>query len=122
MKLRIAAVIFSLLISSPMVAQQKPSTTAPILSPGICGKGVFSLFVGEQTIGREEFEIKCEPSGDYTANGHTNLKGAAEIDLNTTLDVDKSGEARSSTAKGTVNGKQFDQSVVVKGATATITS
>jgi dienelactone hydrolase len=123
MKLRIGAVILSLLISSPMIAQQKPSTTAPILSPGICGKGAFSFFLGEQTIGREEFEIKCEPSGDYTANGHTNLKGAGgEIDLNTTLDVDKSGEAKSSTAKGMVNGKPFDQSIVVKGASATITS
>jgi alpha-beta hydrolase superfamily lysophospholipase len=115
--------MFSLLIPSPLNAQQKSSTATPILSPSICGKGVFNFLLGDQTLGREEFEIKCALSGDYTANGHTNLKGAGgEIDLNTTLEIDKSGEAKTSTAKGMVNGKPFDQSIVVKGDSATITS
>ena len=123
MKLIIVALIFALLIPSLSDAQQKNSAAAPMLSPGICGKGIFSFFLGDQTIGREEFEIKCEPSGDYSANGHTSLKGAGgEIDLNTTLELDKSGEAKASTAKGAVNGKPFDQSIVVKGASATVTS
>src|SRR5215475_1907157 len=123
MKLIVVALIFVLLIPSLLDAQQKNSTDVPMLSPGICGKGIFSFFLGDQTIGREEFEIKCEPNGDYSANGHTNLKGAGgEIDLNTTLELDKSGEAKASTAKGAVNGKPFDQSIVVKGASATITS
>ena len=123
MKLIIVAVISALLIPSLLNAQQKNSTAAAMLSPDICGKGVFSFFLGDQTIGREEFEIKCELSGDYSANGHTNLKGAGgEIDLNTTLELDKSGEAKVSTAKGAVSGKPFDQSIVVKGASATITS
>jgi pimeloyl-ACP methyl ester carboxylesterase len=123
MKLIIAAGIFGLIIACPLFAQLKSSTATPALSPEICGKGVFSFWLGDQTIGREDFEIKCEPSGDYTANGHTSLKvPGGEIDLNTTLEIDKFGEAKSSTAKGTVAGKPFDQSILVKGATATITS
>src|SRR4030095_6926390 len=123
MKLIIAAGIFTLIVVPSLFAQLKSSTATPTLSPDICGKGVFSFWLGDQTIGREDFEIKCEPGGDYTASGHTNLKGpGGEIDLNTTLEVDKFGEAKSSTAKGTVGGKPFDQTVLVKGATATITS
>jgi uncharacterized protein len=123
MKLIIAAAIFTLIVAPSLFAQLKSSTATPTLSPDICGKGVFSFWLGDQTIGREDFEIKCEPGGDYTASGHTNLKGpGGEIDLNTTLEVDKFGEAKSSTAKGTVGGKPFDQTVLVKGATATVTS
>jgi fermentation-respiration switch protein FrsA (DUF1100 family) len=81
------------------------------------------FWLGEQSIGREEFEIKCQPAGGYATSGHTDLKvpGGA-IDLNTNLEVDKSGAPLSSTAKGTINGKPFDQSVVVKGEMATVTS
>jgi len=78
--------------------------------------------LGEQSIGREDFETKCQPDGGYAVIGHTVLKGPGSIDLNTTLEVDKSGEPLSSTAKGSVGGKPFDQSVVVKGAVATVTS
>jgi dienelactone hydrolase len=123
MKLRITACIIVLLAPTLLLAQQKLPPAAPLLSPSICGKGVFSLWLGEQSIGREEFEIKCQPDGGYASSGHTDFKvpGAA-IDLNTTLEVDKSGDPLSSTAKGTVNGKPFDQSVAVKGAIATVTS
>jgi dienelactone hydrolase len=104
-------------------ANAKLPPAAPLLSPSICGKGVFSFWLGEQVIGREEFEIKCQPEGGYEASGHTDLKvpGGA-IDLNSTIQVDKSGEPLSSTAKGTVNGNPFDQSVTVKGAAATVTT
>jgi dienelactone hydrolase len=102
-------------------AQQKLPPAAPLLSPSVCGKGAFSLFMGEQAIGREDFEIKCQPDGGFAASGHTDLKvPGATIDLNTTLEVDKSYEPLSSSAKGTVNGKPYDQSIVVKGNTATI--
>jgi len=94
-----------------------------LLSPSICGKGVFSFWLGEQSIGREEFEIKCQPGGGYVSSGHTDLKvPGGSIDLNSTLEVDKSGEPLSSTAKGTVNGQPFDQSITVKAAVATVTS
>ena len=106
-----------------LLAQQKLPPVAPMLAPSICGRGVYLLWLGDQTIGREEFEIKCQSDGGYSANAHTNFKvpGAA-MDLNTTLDVDKSGEPASSTAKGTVNSTPFDQTVILKAGTATITT
>ena len=123
MKLRIAASIIVLLAPSVLLGQQKLPPAASLLSPSICGKGVFAFWLGEQSIGREAFEIKCQPDGGYLASGHTDLKvPGASIDLNTTLEVDKSGEPLASTAKGAVNGKPFDQSVTVKGAVATVTT
>ncbi len=115
----------TIVVLAPLIlhAQQKLPAAAPLLSPSICGKGVFDFWLGEQSIGREEFEIKCQSGGGYAANGHTDLKvPGASIDLKTTLDLDKSGEPLSSTAKGSINGKPFDQSVEVKGAVATVTT
>src|SRR6185295_11285867 len=116
MKLMIYVCLASLLSPLVMTAQQKLPAATAMLSPSICGKAVYDLWLGDKSVGREEFEIKCKPDGGYLASGHTELKptGAA-IDLNTTLEVDKSGEPLSSTAKGTINGTPFDQSVVVKG-------
>ena len=123
MKRRITACIILLLAPTLLLAQQKLPPAAQLLSPSICGKGVFSLWLGEQKIGREEFEVKCQPDGGYASSGHTDFKvPGASIDLNTTLEVDKSGEPLSSTAKGTVNSQPFDQSVAVKGAVATVTT
>lgn len=117
MKFLAVACLIALLAPSFARAQQ------PMLSPAICGKGVFQLFAGDQTIGREEFEIKCQPDGRYLVSGHTvfNVPGAAS-DLNTTLELDKSGDPMSSTAKGTVAGQPFDQSFAIKGTTATVTT
>ena len=104
-------------------AETKLPPAVPMLSPAICGKGVFQMFLGDNSIGREEFEIKCQPDGGYLASGNTQLKGlGGGGDINTTIEVDRSGEPLSSTAKGTVEGKPFDQSLVVKGATAITTT
>ena len=123
MKLAITAFLVIALAPASLNAQQKLPPAAPLLSSSICGKGVFLFWLGDQSIGREEFEIRCQPEGGYAASGHTELKvpGAA-MDLNTTLDVDKMGEPLASIAKGTVNGKPFDQSVRVKAGTAEITT
>ena len=103
-------------------ASDKLPAAYPVLSPALCGKAVLLLSVGEQSIGREEFEIQCLPDG-YSASGHTQIKVATtSLDLNSTLNVDKAGEPTASTAKGTVNGNPFDQAVTIKGATATLTS
>jgi uncharacterized protein len=117
--------LFSLILLGPSLlhAQSKLPPAAPLLSPSVCGKGTYLLFLGEQAFGREDFEIKCQPDGGFVASGHTELKApGATIDLNTTLEVDKSHEPLSSAAKGSVNGKPYEQSVVVKGTTATITT
>jgi dienelactone hydrolase len=128
LSLALATILCGLILPTRLPAQQNPTNAklppaAPLLSPSICGKGVFLFWLGEQSIGREEFEIKCQSGGGYVSTGHTDLKvpGGA-IDLNSTLEVDKSGDPLSSTAKGTVNGSPFDQSITVKGAVAAVTS
>ncbi len=123
MRIKVSIFVIILLGSFHCFAQQKLPPAAPLLAPSICGKGVFSFWLGDRSIGREEFEIKCQADGGYAASGHTDLKVPGGIlDLNSTLEVDKAGEPLASTAKGTVNGKPFDQSVVVKGSTAFITT
>jgi len=111
------------------VAQDKPAQAAtklppaaPLLSPAICGKGVFQLQLGDKEVGREEFEIKCQPDGGYAATGHTVFNIGPGSDLVTTINLDKAGEPLSSTAKGTAGGRPFDQSLTIKNATATITT
>lgn len=123
MKIKVSIFVIILLGSFHCFAQQKLPPAAPLLARSICGKGVFSFWLGDRSIGREEFEINCQADGGYAASGHTDLKVPGGIlDLISTLEVDKAGEPLSSTAKGTVNGKPFDQSVVVKGAAAVITT
>src|SRR5689334_13732343 len=117
-----------MLLSSGTVVTAQDKTgdrvpaAAPVLSPALCGKAVLLLSVGEQSIGREEYEIQCQADG-YSASGRTQIKVATtDFDLNTTLIVDKTGDPLTSTAKGTVNGSPFDQALTVKGATATFRS
>lgn len=111
--------------SGGMTLQSKtaPTPAVPLLSPAICGKSNLVFKIGEQAIGNESFEIKCQPDGSYSATGHTELKlPGASTDLMTTVDVDKAGSPTSSVAKGTVSGSPFDQSLVIKNGTATITT
>ncbi|HSO75559.1 MAG TPA: alpha/beta fold hydrolase [Blastocatellia bacterium] len=109
-------------------AQEKPASSqlppaTPLLSPAICGKSNLVFKLGEQPVGNEALEIKCQPDGGYSAVGRTELKvPGASIDLNTTLDLDKSGSPTSSSAKGSVAGQPFDQSVSIKDGIATLTS
>ena len=126
--LSLVTILCGLILPTPLPARQNQTSAklppaVPLLSPSICGKGVFVLYAGEQAIGREEFEVKCQPDGGYASSGHTDFKIAgATMDLKSTLEVDKSGEPLSSTVKGSVNGQPFDQSVVVKGAVAIVTT
>jgi len=118
----ITSILLIALAAATLQAQQKLPPAA-LLSNSVCGKGVFIFWLGDQQIGREEFDIKCQPDGGFAASGHTELKvPGATIDLNTTLEVDKNAEPLTSIAKGTINGKPFDQSVTVKAGTATITT
>ena len=123
MNLRITACIVVLLAHSLVTAQQKLPPAVSLLSPSICGKGVYVLWLGDQSIGREEFEVTCQPNGGFASSGHSSMKGPGpQMDLKSTVEVDKSGIPLSSTAKGTVGGQPFDQSVVVKGEVAVVTN
>lgn len=103
------------------LAQLPPA--APLLGPEICGKGTYLLKLDGKPAGEEKFEISCRPDGGFSASGHTEFKvpGVAS-DLNTTLELDKQGLPLSSTAKGTVTGEPFDQSLTIKESTAVLTT
>lgn len=108
---------------NPKNADSRVSPAVPLLSPAICGKSNLLLKFGEQSIGNETFEIKCQPDGGYSATGHTELKvPGATTDLTTTIDLDKAGTPISSIARGTISGSAFEQSVVIKNGTATVTT
>jgi dienelactone hydrolase len=118
---RIIAILLVALISSAVFARAQSS--APFVSPAICGKGTFLFMLGDNPAGRETFEIKCLPGGGYSAAGHTEMKApGVALDLNTTLEADKAGLPVSSTAKGTANSMPFEQSVTIKDATAVVTT
>lgn len=115
------------IISAHAFAQDKNAANAklpaatPTLSKSICGKGTFLSTLGEQSLGRETFEITCRADGGYSANGHSvlNIPGANN-DLNTTIELDKAGLPEKFSAKGTVNGTAFEQEIVLKDGTATV--
>ena len=120
--------LFLAALLNSVPAQEKPAgsmlpSATPLLAPSICGKSNLLFKLGEQPVGTEALEIRCQPDGGYSAVARTELKvPGASIDLTTTLDLDKSGSPTSSTAKGTVGGRPFDQSVSIKDGTATITT
>src|ERR1700738_2930190 len=77
-----------------MAVQDKNNSmpAVPLLSPAICGKSNLLFKLGEQSIGNETFEIRCQPDGGYSATGHTELKvPGASTDLTTTIEFDKAG-------------------------------
>ena len=128
--LSLVTILCGLILPTRLAAQEKPATAdsrltraVPLLSPAICGKSNLLFKPGEQSIGNETFEIRCQPDGGYSATGHTELKvPGASTDLTITVDLDKAGSPTSSTAKGTVAGSAFEQSIAIKDGTATITT
>lgn len=95
----------------------------PLLSPEICGKGVFLLSMADESLGRETFEITCQPGGGYLASGTTNIKlPTGAFNQDTTIEVDKSAVPLRFTVKGEAGGTPIDQTIVFKDNKATITS
>lgn len=104
-------------------AQQALPTAPPLLSPKICGPGVFLLSIGEEPLGRETFEIQCKTDGGYLASGNTNMKlpnGA--FNQNTTLEVDRAGVPQRLMAKGEGGGTSFETTTVFKDGKALTTA
>jgi uncharacterized protein len=91
----------------------------PLLSSALCGKGVFLFTMNGQPAGRESFEVTCPAGGGFSVSGHTDLRvPGATVDLNTTLELDKSAIPTKFTAKGTVAGAPTDQTLTLKEGTA----
>jgi dipeptidyl aminopeptidase/acylaminoacyl peptidase len=87
----------------------------------LCGAGSYTLTADGQTIGNETFEVTCKPDGKYSATGRTQLTPLG-LDLTTALELDAKLQPISASAKGTVQGKPFDQSGTYANGTATLTS
>lgn len=93
----------------------------PLLSPKICGKGVFLLSLGAEPLGRETFEIQCVPTG-YRAQGSSNLKTPnGTLNQETSLEVDKEGVPQSLFVKGEAGSTRFEQTTLFKDNKATTT-
>lgn len=113
---------------TPQTAQDKSAATpakwppaVPMLSPTICGKSVFQLLLGTQSLGSETFEIRCRADGGYDGNGHTliTLPGL-NIVLNTTIATDKVATPAKFTVKGMLGPNAIDQVVTVVNDKATL--
>lgn len=115
--------------STPQTAAQDKSAATqvswppavPLLSPAICGKSVFQLLLGTQSLGSETFEIKCRADGGYDGNGHTliTLPGL-NIDLNTAIETNKEATPAKFTVKGMLGPNAIDQVVTVVNDKATM--
>src|SRR5947207_14496708 len=129
MKLLFAA-IPTLILSVPTFAQEaaKPADSKQNLppavsasSPTICGPGAFEVTLGSQSLGRETFEIKCASENGFSATGNTKLTvPGASVDLNTTLDVDRTGLLARFSAQGKTGGEAHAQDITVKKQTASV--
>jgi fermentation-respiration switch protein FrsA (DUF1100 family) len=105
------------------VGAQALPPAPPLLSPKICGKGVFLLFLGEQSLGREAFDIQCRPDGGYQASGNTTMTlPSGTLNQATMIEVDKEGVPRSFSVKGASGSTGFEQATTFKDNKATTTA
>src|SRR5215472_1873147 len=94
----------------------------PMLSPALCGKSSYTVSLGSQPIGREDFEINCTGNG-FAGSGHTKLDVAGQsVDLTTDIQVDKSGLPLRFATKGSITGQQIDQVATIEKDTITVSS
>ncbi|MBZ5535978.1 MAG: alpha/beta fold hydrolase [Acidobacteriia bacterium] len=111
-------------LSSQKETLAKPEISAlppapPLLSSALCGKGVYLFTMNGQPVGRESFEVTCPPEGGFSVSGHTDLRvPGATVDLESTLELDKSAIPSKFTAKGTMAGNPTDQVLILKDGTA----
>ncbi|HMF56946.1 MAG TPA: hypothetical protein VK619_11440, partial [Pyrinomonadaceae bacterium] len=104
-------------------AQTTP-TPAPSLSSALCGKATFLFISRGQLIGNETFEVKCAQSGGFNGSSHLVMKlpMGGNIDLNTTVELDRTGLPLKFTAKGISVNQTLDQSIAFNNGTATVSN
>jgi dienelactone hydrolase len=96
---------------------------APLLSPALCGKGVFLISLSGTSVGREAFDVKCVEGVGYAASAQTNIKlPGALIDVETSIELDKAASPTKFTSKGTMLGSPVDQTITFKDGKANITT
>lgn len=118
--LGVKASVFAL-VANGQDKQGAQTLPPPLLSPKICGKGAYLLSLGENSLGRETFEIECRQDGGYRASGYTNMNipGGA-LEQATTIELDKEGLPQGFTVKGKAGGTVFQQTVEFKGDKALV--
>jgi uncharacterized protein len=95
----------------------------PLLSPKICGQGVFLLFTGADPLGRETFEIRCRPDGGYQGSGSTAIKSPnGTLNQETAIELDKEGVPQRLSVKGEAGGTRFEQATLFKDNRAMTTT
>lgn len=126
MRLLLLSLLLTLLMPGFLYAQQtRPQlpAPAPLLSPALCGKGVFLISLSGTSVGREAFDVKCVEGVGYAASAQTNIKlPGALIDVETSIELDKAASPTKFTSKGTMLGSPVDQTITFKDGKANITT
>jgi dienelactone hydrolase len=115
--------LIAMFLLTPVAAQQTKSLppAVPLLSPALCGAGTYVVSLGTQPLGRETYEIKCVSDGGFSTTGNSKLNiPGAPLDLDTTLETDKSGGPLKFSVKGSAGGQTLDQTVTINKDVATV--
>ena len=96
-------------------------TQQPAAKWAICGAGEYQFSAAGQALGKESFDITCQPDGSYRATARTQLTPLG-LDLTTKLEVGKDLLPQSVDVKGTANGQPFDQTAKFSNGSATLTA
>ncbi len=119
----LSLLLLALLFFEGRAAAQTLPPPAPLLSAKVCGKGVYLLSFGEQSLGRESFEIRCKAGGGYEAVGTSSMKlPDTKIVQDTTIELDQQGVPLRFTIKGIEGVPPIDQTTVFKDGKAMVTS
>jgi len=109
----------------PTITAFRAISTVPMhQQPGkwaLCGASEYQLSAGGQALGKESFDISCQPDGSYRASARTQLTPLG-LDLTTKLEVGKDLLPRTVDVKGTSGGQPFDQTAKFDNGTATVTA
>ncbi len=125
MRLFFCTLLILLLMPVTLCGQDKAKlpAPAPILSPALCGKGVFLVRLSGTDIGRESFEVKCVEGGGFAGSSHTDIKlPGATVDVKTWIELDKDAVPQKFTSEGVMALIPVDQTIIFKESTATVTT
>ncbi|MBV9209997.1 MAG: alpha/beta fold hydrolase, partial [Acidobacteria bacterium] len=116
---------FIMMLTPSLAFSQQNKTQMPapaqMLSTALCGKGVFLVSLSGTQVGREAFEIKCLAGGGYAASGQTVLKlPGAEVNAQTSIELDKSALPLKFTSSGTMLGNSIEQTITFNDGKATV--
>lgn len=125
MRLFLFAILLLMLMPFSLRGQEKASlpAPAPLLSPALCGKGVYLIRLGSKDVGRENFEVNCTEGGGFNGSSQTDIKlPGATVNVRTRIELDKHAIPTKFTSEGVMAGVPVDQTILFKDGTATVTT